>query len=79
VRGGIEDWAYAGSWGQGKGTCYETGKNRWSLVACDCLSMMFDAVVLCSYPASQSSYSSDMLRTINFLVETTDDKRWRAL
>jgi hypothetical protein len=37
--------------------------------------VLFDAAVPCSYPASQSSYSSDMLRTINFLVETTDDKR----
>jgi hypothetical protein len=33
-------------------------------------------VTRCSYPAARSSYSGDMLRTINFLVETTDDKRW---
>jgi len=35
----------------------------------------FDAVVGRSYPASRSIYTSDMLRTINFLVETTDNKR----
>jgi hypothetical protein len=56
VRGGIEDWAYAGSWGQGQGACDDSGGS--------------------SYPTSQSIYSSDMLRAINFLVETTDDKRW---
>ena len=28
VRGGIEDWAYAGSWGQGKGACENAGDSR---------------------------------------------------
>ena len=55
VRGGFEDWAYAGSWGAGGGVCTDTGAS--------------------SYPAAQSTYTSDMLRTINFLIETTNDKR----
>ena len=28
VRGGIEDWAYAGSWGLGKGVCENAGDDR---------------------------------------------------
>jgi hypothetical protein len=28
VRGGIEDWAYAGSWGQGKSACENAGDSR---------------------------------------------------
>ncbi len=88
MRGGIEDWAYAGSWGQGKGTCDDTGSSRSVRTCaasvygakrlmrrvCD-MCRVCDRAVCCSYPASQSSYSSDMLRAINFLVETTDDKR----
>lgn len=38
-----------------------------------------DSDTRCSYPPSQSTYTSDMLRAINFLVETTDDKRWHCL
>ncbi len=120
VRGGIEDWAYAGSWGQVGGGCVGEGgvgggggggvRGRCSPPAhshnafTEILSVTDSAagqgrvrpiirqqvrspaaprfaiagVTRCSYPAARSSYNRDMLRTINFLVETTDDKRWRV-
>ena len=44
--------------------------HRARLLTCDA-----DCPLRCSYPALRSVYSGDMLRAINFLVETTDDKR----
>jgi hypothetical protein len=55
VEGGMEDWAYAGSWIPEK------------VVACQ-------PTAYGGYPMEKTIYNDSMLRSFNFLVETSNDK-----
>ena len=57
VNGGLEDWAYAGSWEDSV-----TDNKKPVIPKCS------------SAPLSASTYGSDEVRSMLFLVETDDDK-----
>ena len=61
VKGGMEDWAYASSWDKTPG---------W-VRACKPTTFLSQGG---QYPLSKTIYTSDMLRTLNLLIETNSQK-----
>ena len=62
VRGGMEDWAYMGSWDEASKTfsCYPKGSNEKHGYP--------------NYDRNKTIYHDSMLRSFNFLIETSDLK-----